>query len=161
MGFLSESRAQVVPRMLLVVLRVYIGVLFLRAGWPKVKAGSGWPDRMVSFLERMLPNSYEFYQGFLENVVIPNKALFGTLVAWGELLVGVALLLGLLTRLAALMGIVMTGNYLLATGASWLSPTNNNALFIFILLVVLLGAAGRALGADYFLARKWPRLPLW
>ncbi|MEE8199751.1 MAG: DoxX family membrane protein, partial [Candidatus Acidoferrales bacterium] len=99
MGFLSESRAQVVPRMLLVVLRVYIGVLFLRAGWPKVKAGSGWPDRMVSFLERVLPNSYEFYKGFLENVVIPNKALFAYLVAWGELLVGVALLLGLLTRL--------------------------------------------------------------
>ncbi|MFQ5817872.1 MAG: DoxX family protein [Terriglobia bacterium] len=161
MGFLAESRAQVVPRTLLVVLRVYLGVLFLRSALPKVQAGSEWAGRMAAFLERVLPRSYEFYRGFLEATVLPNKELVAFLVSWGEVLVGAALLLGVVTRLAALMGIVMTGNYLLAKGVSWLAASSHDALFILMLLVVLLGAAGRAYGVDYFLAKRWPQWPLW
>jgi thiosulfate dehydrogenase [quinone] large subunit len=150
-----------VPRTLLVLLRVYLGVLFLRAAVPKIQAGGEWASRMAAFIERTLPNSYPGYRGFLEGTVLPHLDLFALLITWGELLVGVALVLGLLTRLASLAGIVMTTNYLLAKGASWLAPTSNDALFIVILAVVLVGAAGRAYGVDFFLARRWPRGPLW
>ena len=35
--------------------------------------------------------------GFLENVVIPNAALFSYLVTFGEILVGLGLIVGLFT----------------------------------------------------------------
>ena len=160
MGFLAESRRQTVSRTLLVVLRLYVGFAFLRVGISKVQAGEQWVANMAGFLECWLPNSPGFYQAFLKSTVLPHKELFAALVAWGELLVGAALLLGLTTRLAALAALAMNANYLLAQGAQWLGP-NVNAAFLFAALVILLGAAGRAFGVDYFLARKWPRSPLW
>ena len=82
------------------------------------------------------------------------------MVRWGELLVGIALVLGLGTRFAAAVGIFMNLNFLLAQGESLIGPSNN-AAFIFAQLVVLLGAAGRSFGIDFYLGRKWPRAPLW
>ncbi|MFQ5723716.1 MAG: DoxX family membrane protein [Terriglobia bacterium] len=160
MGFLSGSREQVVPRTLLVLLRLYLGFAFLLAGLPKLRGAEDWPARMAGAIEGALPRSYDFYRSFLEGTVLPHKEVFAALVAWGEVLVGAALLLGLCTRGAALAGLVMNVNYLLMSGQHPLGPMNN-AAFIFLELVVLLGAAGRALGVDYFLAKKWPRLPLW
>ncbi|MFQ5663955.1 MAG: DoxX family membrane protein [Terriglobia bacterium] len=160
MGFLAESRAQVVSRRLLVVLRLYLGIAFIVAAGPKLQAGANWPERMAASLERSLPQSYGFYKAFVENTILPNQELFAFLVAWGEVLVGVGLLLGLFTRLAALMGLVMNTNYLLLLGQLPLGPMNNAAL-IFAEIVILLGAAGRAYGVDYFLAKRWPRGLLW
>jgi thiosulfate dehydrogenase [quinone] large subunit len=116
---------------------------------------------MTAFLDQAMPRSYEFYQSFLQSVVIPHAQIFGFLVAYGELLVGIALVLGITTRLAALAGIVMTLNYMLVKGATLWMASSNDAAFSFIGLVVMLGGAGRALGMDYFLARKWSKIPLW
>ena len=51
---------------------------------------------------------------FLQNVVQPNASLFATLVALGELAVGLGLLVGLLTGIAAFGGIFLNGNFVLA-----------------------------------------------
>jgi hypothetical protein len=32
---------------------------------------------------------------------------------------------------------------------------------LIIAVAVFAGRAGRAFGVDYYLARRWPRLPLW
>lgn len=47
---------------------------------------------------------------FLEAVVVPNWALFGTLQGIGETLVGVLLLVGLATRWAAVLGVLLGAN---------------------------------------------------
>lgn len=47
------------------------------------------------------------YIAFLENFAIPNADLFSNLVAWGEILVGLGLILGVLTSAAAFFGVVM------------------------------------------------------
>jgi hypothetical protein len=39
--------------------------------------------------------------------------------------------------------------------------SSNDAAFFFIALIVMLGAAGRAFGADYYLAKRWPKVKLW
>lgn len=160
MSFFADCRRQTVSRTLLVVPRLYVGYAFLRAGIGKVQAGEPWVTNMAQWLERGLASSPGFYQAFLKGTVLPHKEVFAALVAWGELLVGAALLIGLFTRFAALAALAMNANYLLAQGAPWLGA-NVNAAFLFLDLVVLLGAAGRAFGLDYFLAKKWPRCPLW
>lgn len=55
-----------------------------------------------------------WYVWFLQNFVQPNASLFATLVALGELAVGLALLVGLLTGIAAFGGVFLNGNFVLA-----------------------------------------------
>ena len=47
-------------------------------------------------------------------MVLPNAGLFSFLVTWGEFTVGVGILLGILTGIAAGFGVLMNLNYLLA-----------------------------------------------
>lgn len=162
MSVVSDHRAQVVPRTLLVVLRVYVGILFLVAALPKLTADPSWTPNLVGFLERVaLERGHGFYRGFVQGVVLPNAAVFAGLVAWGELLVGLALVAGAATRLAAGGVMLLTLNYMLAKGAWFWHPSSNDAVLFFTALVLLLGAAGRAFGADYYLRSRWPGVPIW
>src|SRR5690625_7579172 len=55
-----------------------------------------------------------WYAWFLEAVVIPNAVPFSYMVAWGEVLVGLGLIVGFLTGIAAFFGAVMNMSFLLA-----------------------------------------------
>jgi uncharacterized membrane protein YphA (DoxX/SURF4 family) len=88
-------------------------------------------------------------------------AFFPALVTWAELLVGVLLILGLLTRLSAAVAVVLALNYMFAKGAWFWTPSSNDAAVAAIALALLIGAAGRTFGLDAFLARRWPRSPFW
>ncbi len=94
-------------------------------------------------------------------MVLPNAGLFTVLITLGEVLAGLALLSGTATRLAAGVAVFMLLNYALAKGAWPWFPSSNDFAFLFMSLVVLLGAAGRAFGVDYYLAKRWPSVPLW
>jgi thiosulfate dehydrogenase (quinone) large subunit len=58
--------------------------------------------------------------------------MFNILVPWGEFLVGLGLLLGTFTALAALMGAVMNFSYLLSGSSS----TNPEMVLLEVLLLV-------------------------
>ena len=119
----------ILARGALVLLRVYLGVVFL-----------------VAALSRL-------QQDF--------TAIFPALVTWAELFVAVMLILGLLTRLSAAVALVLALNNMFAKGAWFWTPSSNDAAFVAIALALLVGAAGRTFGLDAFLARRWPRSPLW
>jgi thiosulfate dehydrogenase (quinone) large subunit len=150
----------ILARAALVLLRVYLGVVFLVAALPKLQ--KDFTPILLGFLERVaLEKGHPFYQEFIQRVVIPNAALFAVLVSWGELLVGVSLILGLLTRFSAAAAFLLTVNYMFAKGNWFWNPSSNDAAFAMISLALLVGAAGRTLGLDAMLARRWPRSPLW
>ncbi|HVA88212.1 MAG TPA: hypothetical protein VNL71_00075 [Chloroflexota bacterium] len=67
------------------------------------------------------------------------------LVAFGETLVGIGLILGLFTRVAALWGVVLNLMFLFA-GATGLNPYMLTA----DLSILLVGTSAGLLGADYF-----------
>lgn len=162
MGFASESVAQRVPRALLVVLRLYLSVVFLVAAWPKVSDIEAWVARFDNILVSSgLFQPDAVYLGFFRDVVLANAAAFAYLTAYGELALGLALLFGACTRLAGFGAMVMLANYLLAKGLPFWISSSNDAPMFFIALVLMLGAAGRSFGLDYFLAKRWPGMPLW
>jgi thiosulfate dehydrogenase [quinone] large subunit len=158
---LPASIAQgILARAALVLLRIYLGLIFLVAVVPKLK-GNFTPG-LTRFLENVaLAKGHPFYQEFVRAVVVPNVELFAVLVQVGELAVGVTLILGLVTRLSAAAALVLTVNYMFAKGAWFWTPSSNDAAFIAISLALLIGAAGRTWGLDALLARRWPRSPLW
>jgi uncharacterized membrane protein YphA (DoxX/SURF4 family) len=75
--------------------------------------------------------------------------------------VGVLLVLGLFSRMAAVIALLLVVNYMLAKGAWFWYPSSNDAAFGMIAIALLIGAGGRTLGLDTLVARRWPRSPLW
>jgi thiosulfate dehydrogenase [quinone] large subunit len=125
------------------ILRVYIGWQWLTAGWEKLhnpvwsgdKAGvaiAGFVKGALSKSTGDHPDVQGWYAWFLQNMVLTRPALWSYLVSWGETLVGVALILGVFTGIAAFFGSFMNMNYLLA-GTVSINPT----LFIIAILLVL------------------------
>lgn len=144
----------------LVLLRVYLGVVFLLAALPKLQRESG--SDLADFLQqRAMDSGHPFYRPFVETVLLPNSTIVAPSVGWIEALVGVTLIAGLLTRLSAGFAMVLALNYMFAKGAWFWTPWSYDAAFFVIALALLIGAAGRSLGMDAMLARRWPRSPLW
>ncbi len=111
------------------ILRIYVGYEWLSAGWGKLHnaawVGSSAGTALTGFIKGALaqttganPNVQGWYASFLQNIVLPNAAVWSTLVAWGETLVGVALILGIFTGIAAFFGSFMNVSYLLAGAVS-------------------------------------------
>lgn len=103
---------------------------------------------------------YAFYLPFLQRVVLPHTTAFATVVTSCELLIGITLTLGMATRLGAAVGMILAANYACLYGNP-LMPVGGNWLYVAYLLPVLLGAAGRSFGVDYWLHRRWPTSWLW
>jgi thiosulfate dehydrogenase [quinone] large subunit len=101
------------------VVRLYLVSVFLPAGWEKVTSGK-WLFGDGSPIQGLVNGAVTadgtpgWYVWFLQNVVQPNASLFATLVALGELAVGLGLLVGLLTGIAAFGGVFLCSNFVLA-----------------------------------------------
>ena len=149
-----------VPRWLLVVLRLHLGVILLLTVLGKLTADEPFSGPMLQFLARGAERP-GFYGDFLRAIVIPHAKLFSWLVMSGELFAGLSLLLGVATRLGAGVAMFLFLNYMLAKGRLFWSPDSEDAAVFFSALVVLIGAAGRTLGVDAVLRRKWPSVPFW
>jgi thiosulfate dehydrogenase [quinone] large subunit len=105
------------------VIRMYVGAEWFLAGWEKVisptwgtsgKAVAGFVSGALKLTVGAHPAVQGWYAWFLQNIVTPNVGLFSFLVSWGEVAVGLGILLGLLTGIAAGFGVLMNMNYLLA-----------------------------------------------
>lgn len=131
------------------IIRLYVGWQWVEAGWEKVNnpawvgpfAGSAIKGFLMGALKKSAgphPDVQGWYSAFVNNFVIPNAFVFSHMVAFGELLVGIALVLGLFTGIAAFFGSFMNMNYLLAGTVS----TNPVLFFLQLLLILAWRVAG-------------------
>jgi thiosulfate dehydrogenase [quinone] large subunit len=111
------------------IVRLYAAYEWLTAGWAKLNdpawVGSKAGVSLAVFLNHSItlatgahPNVQPWYAWFVQNFVLPQVAAWSYVVSFGEFLVGVGLLLGILTGLAAFFGGLMNFNYLLAGSVS-------------------------------------------
>jgi thiosulfate dehydrogenase [quinone] large subunit len=125
------------------ILRLYVGWEWVNAGWDKLHSaawvGSSAGTALTGFINGALtetggahPSVQGWYAWFLQHIVLPNVDLWSHLVAYGEFLVGIALILGIFTGLAAFFGSFMNVNYLLAGAVS-----TNPILFVIATWLVL------------------------
>lgn len=144
------------------VLRIGVALLWIQnVGW-KVPPDFGERDNggLYHFTRFAVDNPvFGPYASFIENVVLPNFAFFGWLTVLIEGGLGAFLLVGLLTRFWAVIGIVQT----LAITLSVLNAPNewHWSYFLMILahLAILATAAGRSFGVDSVLHPRWARSP--
>lgn len=125
------------------LLRLYVGWQWIVAGYEKVtsplwvgpKAGvalQGFLHGAVAKSVGLHPDVSFWYAYFLQHMVIPNSQSFSMVVAYGEFLVGVALILGIFTGIAAFFAGFMNMNYLFAGTVSI-----NPLLFLCELFLIL------------------------
>lgn len=111
----------------LAVLRICVGVLFLIFGQYKVfgKAfvfGGGFVFWINKFLQE---GAYPFMAPVLRWFVLPHATALSLLVAYGELAIGISLVLGILTRAASVAGftymttLLLSANYPGAHAPLW------------------------------------------
>lgn len=137
--WLRESK---VSSAIMVLFRLYIGYTFLMAGWHKITGGfdaSGYLKGAIAKATGENPTVQAWWATFLEGFALPNVEIFNFLVAWGEFLVGIALILGIFTTFAALMGITMNFAFLFSGTIS----SNPQMVLITIFILVAGANAGR------------------
>ena len=102
------------------VLRMNVGSEWLLAGIDKVQTGfngaaiTGFAQGALAKSGGAHPAVQGWYAWFLQHVVIPNAGAWAVAITWGEFAVGLGLLVGALTGIAAGFGVLMNLNYLLA-----------------------------------------------
>lgn len=138
-------------------LRLYVGWEWIQSGWIKIHSpfwiGTHAGKALQGFLQGALhktggvnPDVSGWYAAFLHGVVIPHVAIFSFLVAYGELAVGIGLMLGIFTGIAAFFGAFMNMNYLFAGTVSI-----NPLFFLFELFLMLAWRVAGWYGLDRFL----------
>jgi thiosulfate dehydrogenase [quinone] large subunit len=147
------------------IARCWVGWQFLHAGLAKLTGderarwvGGQAGSEVRGFLGYALqlapggklagphPEVLGWYAALIRHGLLPHAAIFGYLVAFGEVLVGAALILGLLTRFAAAMGLLMNFAYLCA-GVSGVGPL----MVLIELPLLLVGATAGDYGLDRWL----------
>jgi uncharacterized membrane protein YphA (DoxX/SURF4 family) len=121
---------------LLFVQRILFGVMFVMTGtlwWRRdTSPGQHLLDSVDLAVEAGL-QPLPPYDLFFNAVVLPHPALFASMAGVGELLTGLALLLGFPRRIGAVGGIILTANYGLAFGNGLIPPSGNFLLMLMFL----------------------------
>jgi len=139
------------------IVRVYVGWIWLGEGiakaqspsWIGTSAGTflaSWVTGALVKTQGAHPDVQGWYAAFLSNVVLPHTVFWSYAVTFGEIAVGIALILGIFTGIAAFFGTTMNASYLLA-GAVSINPI----LFAFGSLLVLAWKTAGWWGADRWL----------
>jgi thiosulfate dehydrogenase [quinone] large subunit len=150
----------------MVWVRVLIGAVWLNGGIEKLLN----PDFPRQFADSLAAGGFvsqapPFFQGFMRGTVVPNAELFAQLMRAGELTLGIVLILGLLTNLAAVGSAVLSVMILLSQGGVGLGTglgtpefLTMNVLIALLSVVVLFSAAAKVFSVDSRLARRSPGL---
>jgi thiosulfate dehydrogenase (quinone) large subunit len=153
----SDTRFSVVW----LVVRVLLGWQWLSSGWGKLQnpawvqtgdALKGYWTNQVRIPETGKPPiAFDWYRGFLQGLLDSGAyTWFAKLVVFGEIAVGIALIVGMFVGVAAFFGGFMNWNFIMAGSAS-----TNGLLFAAALLLVLAWKTAGWYGADRYLL---PRL---
>jgi thiosulfate dehydrogenase [quinone] large subunit len=139
------------------ILRLWLGYQWLHAalgkwiegGWVGEGAGGavkGFAQGAIAQTKGEFPQVTGWYASFLEHVVLPNAALFSYLVIFGETLIGIALILGAFTGIAAFFGVFMNASFIFAGSAG-----ANPLMALVAILIVLAWRVAGWWGLDRFI----------
>jgi len=140
-------------------IRLFLGFTWIEASWHKL-TGTGWITDGGSALAGYWTNavkvdpttakgaiSFEWYRGFIQTLLDAHaQTWFAWLIAFGELAVGIGLVVGALVGIAAFFGALMNMSFLLAGSAS-----TNPVLFTMAIGLMLAWKVAGYYGLDRYL----------
>lgn len=154
----------------LAVLRIVVGLWFLKGvvtklsitlAWgflPVPTASARWLHTMPILIAKYADgNPIGFVKDFLEQTVLSHGPLFAHLTAFGEAAVGIGLTFGLLTPVAAALGLWLVVNYGLATQWMGFSQQGFHVVLGACMIAFFFSRAGRMWGLDGRVRAYCPR----
>lgn len=139
------------------IIRVYLGYEWLTSGLRKAQdpAWVGTGEALQGFWTRAItipeqgrpPIAYDWYREFIA-YMLNNEwyTWFARLIAYGEVLIGVALVLGAFVGIAAFFGAFLNWNFVMAGAAS-----TNAVLFTLAIMLILAWKVAGWYGLDRYL----------
>lgn len=159
--WLSENFKQSTYLGYIAMLRILLGFHFLGTGFEKLLGRFLTGRLLMNDLTRGAPHDpLSLHRSFIQGIVVPHVHFFSYLVTFGEIAIGTSLLVGCLVRVSSSFGAFHNLNILLAIG--WGGPSSVlgiNRTFVLLHLVFVMSSAGRALGIDGLLHKRFPRSP--
>jgi thiosulfate dehydrogenase [quinone] large subunit len=135
--------------------RLWLGYQWLEASAHKLtnpawmQTGEALKGFWVGALTSKTPLAFDWYRAFLQGLVDAQAyTWFAKLVAIGELAIGIALIIGAFTGVAAFIGGFMNWNFMMAGSASV-----NPLFFVVSVGLILAWKVSGYIGADFFLLR--------
>lgn len=139
------------------VLRVWLGWQWIEAATNKIQnpawvqtglALKGFWENAVAIPEAGRPAiAFDWYRGFIQALINAEAwTWFAPMIVYGELLIGIALILGAFTGIAAFFGAMLNWNFMMAGTAS-----TNPVLFVIAVGLILAWKVAGYIGLDYFL----------
>lgn len=140
-----------------IVVRVWLGWQWISSSLTKInnpawvengQALRGYWTNAVAIPESGRPPiSFDWYRGFIQFLLdTESYTWFAKLVAYGEVMIGIALILGAFVGIAAFAGAFMNWNFMMAGSAS-----SNPMLFVAALGLIFAWKIAGYIGADYYL----------
>lgn len=140
------------------LLRLYLGYQWLTSGWGKL-GNPGWTqtgEALRGFWERAVavPDAparpaiaFDWYRAFIQGLLDSGAyTWFSKLIVAGEILVGIALILGAFVGIAAFAGAFLNWNFMMAGTASI-----NPLMFLFTIFLILAWKTAGWIGLDRWL----------
>ncbi|MDE0197930.1 MAG: DoxX family membrane protein [Caldilineaceae bacterium SB0675_bin_29] len=148
------------------ILRITLGVILIVTWFKNLQDGIYTADGIVGLFNYLFNDNGggpAFYRALINGTILQVPGLFAVFQLIGELLLGLGLLVGLFTPLAALGAALFFFNLFLAYlgGNDWIWTY---VLLTVSALVVALAQSGRAWGLDSLLLRRLgepPGGPIW
>ena len=140
-------------------VRILTGIIFLFFGEYKIAGPEFAHGGLAAWVNGWLGANepVAFYGAFLRGFVLPHQALCARIVGWGELAIGIALVLGLFVRAASVGGAIHMVSLALAT---WYAPGHGAATWkyfganldhiplLFLFAIFFAARAGEMWGVD-------------
>src|SRR6266446_6210655 len=144
---MSRQASRYLPEWVLLPLRLFLGITFVYAGLQKLTDPQYFNPSAAGYIGKQIQGfaTGSPIHNFLIRVAVPHAHLFGALVAYGEMAIGIGTLLGLLLRPAAFFGALL--NLVFFLTATWrVYPYfyGSDIVFVFAWLTLLLARAQRS-----------------
>ncbi len=142
------------------IVRIYLGWEWVMAGWEKYtnpawvgsSAGAGISGFVQGALAKtggLHPDVQWWYADFLQATVLAHPIIWSYAITFGEIAVGLGLIAGCLTGVAAFFGVFMNLNFMLAGTVSV-----NPIMALLGISVILARRVAGYIGLDYWVCRR-------
>ena len=152
-GRTVRAKAHSLSAWFVLSLRLMMGAAFFWAGWTKLTFVAGTPFDATGYLRfATVANGSPVADAFVAMSEIGwLMAVANVAVPWGELFIGLGLLVGAFVRLAAFFGATLMAMFYLGNWGVEHGVINGDFAYMLVFLAVAAFGAGRILGLDQYI----------
>lgn len=130
---------------LLLTLRIVFGLMFLVSGIDKLTSNFTAAGYLTNVSTGPFRDMY---------ISLAGSPIVDFMVVWGEILIGLALVLGILVRLSCYLGSIMMLMYYLSVLPPEHGYISQHIIYVLVFAILASFAAGRVWGLDQLIERQ-------